>query len=362
MFKKAIAAVAIFSVIGYLVYLEIDKAGSDSQQPRNRTVPVATTAVIMDEFVDQVEALGTARARESIDLTAGTTDKIADINFTDGMSVQKGDVLATLLNDEEEANLKVAEANFREQKRELERVRGLVKTRALPAARLDTQTSLYERAVAERSVALARLEDRKIIAPFDGILGLRQVSEGALVTPGTVIATLDDLSLIKLDFTIPETFLASLKVGQEIQARTDAYGERLFTGKVINIDSRINPISRAVTVRAEIVNDDRTLRPGMLMRVDLIKNRSRSLMIPEEAVLSFGTRKFVFVVDENMKASRQEIKIGRRTPGNVEILSGLALGENVVTEGTLKVRHGANVKLNNQINMQADVKTGGDAS
>ncbi|PCI33621.1 MAG: efflux transporter periplasmic adaptor subunit [Alphaproteobacteria bacterium] len=309
------------------------------------TVTVVVAPVILDIFTDKIEALGTTRANESVNITATTTDKVSKINFTDGMIARKGQILVELINDEERADLRSAEANAEQQRRDLIRIRGLVKARTLPTARLDDQKTLDKKARADVQVAQARIRDRQIIAPFDGQLGLRLVSLGALVTPGTVITTLDDLSSIKLDFTVPEGFLATLKVGQAITALSDAYPGKTFDGTVSNIGSRVDPVSRAVTVRALLANKDRKLRPGMLMRVNLIKNQSPSIMIPEEALVTTADHKYVFLVQDGTSVTQQTVVIGRRRPGAIEILKGLEAGQQVVVEGTLKLRQGSKVTL-----------------
>ncbi|WP_321397264.1 efflux RND transporter periplasmic adaptor subunit [Emcibacter sp.] len=315
-----------------------------TRQAGERVVQVIANEVIKDQFVDTVEALGTTKANESVVLTTTITDKVSAIHFTDGMFVKKGTVLATLITEEEQADLRNAEANFDEQERELKRVRGLVEAKTLATARLDAQKTLYEKALAQLQIAHARIRDRQIIAPFDGKLGIRQISVGALVTPGTVITTIDDLSVIKVDFTVPEAFLSVLKEGQSIEARSEAY-DRLFKGLVTTIDTRVNPTSRAVTVRAEIPNDELLLRPGMLLSIDLIKNRAQSIMIPEESIINYEDRKYVFVVQKDNTVSRRQVETGRRRPGAVEVLSGLQVGELVVSQGLLKIQDGTRVSV-----------------
>ena len=312
-------------------------------QPPKSPTPVDVTPAILTEFVDKFEALGTAKARESVTLTASTTDKIKDLRFSDGMTVTKGTIIATLDIDEEIAELRAAKANLAEQKRELKRVTNLVKARTFPTARLDEQKTLYEKAQAEVQVAEARIDVRQIVAPFDGVLGLRLVSPGALVVPGTPISTLDDISIIKLDFTVPETVLASLRPGLTVKARASAWPDKVFTGKVTTIDTRINPVSRAVTIRAEIPNPDAALRPGMLMTVELIHNRTLALTIPEQALLADQDKNYIYVLN-NDAVQKKFVTIGRRRPGHVEITSGLKADENVVIAGTIRVRDGSPVK------------------
>ena len=345
MIKKILVLVLILISGTALYYIGQLNKPAQGHRRGPGTVTVVVAPVILDIFTDKIEALGTTRANESVNITATTTDKVSKINFTDGMIARKGQILVELINDEERADLRSAEANAEQQRRDLIRIRGLVKARTLPTARLDDQKTLDKKARADVQVAQARIRDRQIIAPFDGQLGLRLVSLGALVTPGTVITTLDDLSSIKLDFTVPEGFLATLKVGQAITALSDAYPGKTFDGTVSNIGSRVDPVSRAVTVRALLANKDRKLRPGMLMRVNLIKNQSPSIMIPEEALVTTADHKYVFLVQDGTSVTQQTVVIGRRRPGAIEILKGLEAGQQVVVEGTLKLRQGSKVTL-----------------
>ncbi len=357
MIKKILIPILILLIGGAIYYIGQQNTPSVYKRGGPRIILVKVAPVISDVFTDSIEALGTTKANESLDITATTTDKISKINFTDGMSARKGQILVELVSDEEIANLRSAKANFEQQKRDLKRIQGLVKARTLPTARLDEQKTLFEKAKADIQVAEARIRDRQIIAPFDGQLGLRQISLGSLVTPGTVITTLDDLSTIKLDFTVPEAFLAALKNGQTINALTEAYPDRDFIGTVTNIGSRIDPVSRAVSVRAIIANDDRSLRPGMLMRVKLIKNKRQSIMIPEEALLTSAEKKYVFLIQDDNYAKQQTVLIGSRRPGSVEILAGLKIGQSVVVEGAIKLRDGSKVTI---INSAISPKTSHD--
>ena len=194
------------------------------------------------------------------------------------------------------------------------------------------------------AAARAQLNDTIIRAPFAGRVGLRHVSVGSFVNTSTVITTLDDTSVIKLDFSVPEVFLAQLRAGLEITGRTTAYAGESFTGKVASIDNRLDPVSRAVIVRARIDNRDGRLKPGMLMTVRLVRAEAPALLIPEQALVPEGDRKFVFAVRDD-KAVRVEVRTGRRRPGEVEVVDGLAEGDRIVIEGTQKVRDGVSVAV-----------------
>jgi membrane fusion protein (multidrug efflux system) len=171
---------------------------------------------------------------------------------------------------------------------------------------------------------------------------LRRVSVGALISPGDVITTLDDTSVIKLDFSVPETFVSILREGLSVRATAPAYPGRTFAGKVASIDSRVDMNTRSVTVRALLANEDGALKAGMFLNVSLAKDDRQTLIIPEEALTPEAEKQFVFVVADG-KAQRREVRIGGRSPGSVEILAGLDAGERVIVEGTQKVRDGAPV-------------------
>ena len=347
MIKKILVLVLVAGLGVGLYYIGQANKPPQGQRRGPGNVGVVVAPVVSDIFTDQIEALGTTKANESVNITATTTDKISKINFTDGMTAQKGQILVELVSDEERANLRSAEVNAEQMQRDLARIEGLVKARTLPTARLEDQRTLYKKALADVQVAQSRIRDRQIVAPFEGQLGLRLVSLGSLVTPGTVISTLDDLSVMKLDFTVPEGFLATLKIGQPINALSNAYPNQPFIGQVTNIGSRVDPVSRAVNVRAILPNEDRKLRPGMLMRVNLIKNQSQSIMIPEEALVTTATGTHVFLVVDGSQVKQQTVITGRRRPGAVEILEGLEIGQRIVIEGTMKLRNGSKITIKN---------------
>jgi membrane fusion protein (multidrug efflux system) len=219
----------------------------------------------------------------------------------------------------------------------------LFTTKALSESQLDQIQATLSANEARVAGARSQLNDTIIRAPFAGRVGLRQVSLGGFVSPGTVITTLDDTSVIKLDFSVPEVFLSSLTEGMEISAGTAAYPTEKFKGKVSNIDSRVDPVSRAVLVRARLDNSDGRLKPGMFMTVRLMRAEAPALLIPEQALVPEGERKFVFVVREG-KAVKTEVTTGRRRPGEVEVTKGIASGDVVISEGIQKVRDGSPVQ------------------
>lgn len=313
-----------------------------------RPTPVNAARVHAENFSDRLEAIGTTSANESITVTAKAQGIVRALRFEDGQTMAKGEEIAIIDNGEQDAKLNVELANLEEQRRALERTTDLARSQNVSKSRVDEQTAALRKAEANVAAARARVADYRIVAPFGGILGTRKVSLGALVSPGTVITTLDDISVVKLDFAVPESFLAVLKPGLDIEATTTAYPGEIFKGQVVAVDSRIDPVTRSIGIRARIPNPDLRLRPGMLMIVDLIKNSRNSLIVPEQALIPEPNAQFVIVVSNDNVASRVKVIIGRRKLGYVEVLEGLNEGDLVVTDGTLDVRPGGKVDVLNR--------------
>lgn len=326
-------------------------------KPPKAPPPVTLTAVTTDTFVDTIEAIGTAHANESVTLTAKVTETVRAISFEDGQHVEKGALVAELLNTEQSADLAEARAAALEASQQFDRISNLVKKGNASQAQLDSQRAARDAAAARVDALEARLDDRLIRAPFAGVLGLRSVSPGELVAPGDPIVTLDDISIIKVDFSVPESFLAALKPGLTIRAKSAAYPDRVFEGKVAMVDTRVDPVSRAVLVRAIVENGDGALRPGMLMSVDLVNNERRSLVVPEIALVPVQSRQYVYVVKDGV-AHRVPIEIGTRRIGDVEVTGGLNEGDLVITEGTNRAADNKPVKV---VEDPLPGKAGGDS-
>ena len=308
-----------------------------------QTVDVITAEASIQPLGIEIEAVGTARANESVEVTSKASNTVTAIRFEEGDLVRKGAILVELNGDEARAALAEAEAALAESQNNFKRSRDLYSQQALSVSQLDLIESTLKGNLARVDVAKARLADTIIRASFDGKTGFRRVSLGSLVSPGTVITTLDDTSIIKLDFTVVETYLYALKKGLPVLARTAGLPGREFTGKVSQIDSRVDPVSRSIAVRAELPNPKGELRPGMFMTVKLQGEVSPALLVPENAIVPEQGHTFVFVV-ENGEATRRAVKLGKRRPGVVEVLDGLKEHERVVIEGTQNLRDGGPVR------------------
>jgi membrane fusion protein (multidrug efflux system) len=304
---------------------------------------VIVAPVVMKQISDRIEALGTARATESVNITASITEKVTQIHFDDGQQVKAGDKLVVLDQAEEQAELIRAQAVRGERKLALQRLQQLEERQLTSPDEIDRTRLELEQAEASISVIRSRISDRVIRAPFDGTVGLRNISVGALVETGDLIATLDDTREIKLDFSVPSIFLVELKPGLKINARAAALGNKEVLGEVRSIDSRIDPVTRSIQVRAVLPNPDGSIIPGILMQVDLLRNTRQALVIPEAALLPLADRQYVMLrVDKDGKdtVEKRQVKIGLRLPGYVEVINGLSADDQVVTHGNSKVQPG----------------------
>jgi len=307
-------------------------------------IPVVATPARTEHLSLEVEALGTARASESIDVTSKVANLVTAIRFTEGQQVRKGDILVELDGAQARADLAVADAALKESASQLQRSRELYATKVLSDQQIEQIESTYSANVARVAAARSRLSDTVIRAPFNGRVGLRRASVGGLVAPGTVITTLDDTSTIKLDFTVPERVVAAMKPGLTLEAKSVAYPGKVFEGKVASVDSRVDPNTRSVVVRALVPNGDGLLKPGMFLNVHLSRGTADVLVVPEESLVPEQGDVFVYVVQDG-KASKRKIQTGQRSVGTVQVTDGLRAGEIVVTEGTQKLRDGASVSV-----------------
>lgn len=316
-------------------------------------VPVVVAPPRVTQIAERVESIGTARSNESITITAKQTGVVAKITFEEGQRARSGQVLVELdakerkaEYDQAVADLEQAKATRDEARLAFDRGKQLRASGSATEARLEALESAAKSSVsrvisAEARIqgASARLEDMRVAAPFEGRVGLRQVSLGALVQPGTAITTLDDVSKIKLEFSVPENVLDKLRNGLDVAAKAQAYGARVFSGKVTAIDTRIDPVTRAVRVNALFDNSDDALKPGLFLNVVLaLSMRDGALMVPEEAVVPEGLKASIFVIKDG-RAEKRDVKLGERMPGEVEIVEGLKAGEAVVVQGVQKIRH-----------------------
>lgn len=346
--QLASAAALVVAVVAGCSGKPPEAAGKTGPQ----AVEVVTVAATMKPLGVEIEAVGTARANEAVEVTSKASNTVTAIRFEEGDRVRKGEVLVELDGAEARASLAEAEAALAESQNQFKRSRDLFTSKALSESQLDLIEATLKANQARVDVAKARLADTIIRASFDGNVGFRRVSVGSLVSPGSVITTLDDASLIKLDFTVAETYIHALDKNLPVIAATAGLPGREFHGKVTHLDSRVDPVTRSIAVRAELPNPKGELKPGMFMTVRLQGEVAPALLVPEGAIVPEQGHTYVFVV-ENAVALRREVKLGKRRPGEVEIVDGLKEHERVVTEGTQNLRDGSTVN-----DQRADTPTG----
>lgn len=309
-------------------------------------------AVVVDRtFSDQIDVLGVARGRRSVNITSSSTELITRVLFADGQAVRAGQPLVELQAREEDAGIIEARAQVQQAQRDYDRFAALAERGIAPRVTAEQAQTALQSAQAGLTAAQARRGDRLIRAPFAGVLGLSTVTAGTLINPGAVIATLDDTSVIRVDFPVPERYLGSLRSGLSITATSDAYENQQFAGRIALIDTRVNEETRAVIARAEFANPGGRIRPGMLMRVSIAQGVRTGAAVPEAAIQYQGEGAYVYRIaqqGERSTAQRVEVRAGAVENGFVEIVGGLAAGDRVVGSGLNRIQPGAPIRVAGQ--------------
>lgn len=363
---KIIVAVAIVALVGGMIY-EVENGATPAASDRSggaggggagggqggpggrggeRAVAVEVVPARADELRRRVEAVGTTRALQSIDVVPLAEGQIRQINVDPGGEIAAGEVIATLDSAIEEATLTEARAALAERRSALARSEQLARANSVTISQAALETLRAEVAVTDAAVQRAErtLADRTVRAPFDGVLGIRAVDVGARVDTSTVLTTLDDLDEVEIEFLLPETVYGQIRAGQPVEATSAAFPDAAFDGVVSVVDSRIDRVSRAFRVRARLPNPDRRLPAGMFMRLDLALDTRMAVVVPEEALLIEGGEPNVFVVVDGT-AEQRRIEIGLRSAGTVEVVEGVEAGEMVVARGIQSLRDGAAVRV-----------------
>lgn len=318
-----------------------DKQGRDS----GPAATVTAYTVSLKPWAEQIESVGTSKAKESTVISAKQSERIAAVHFESGQRVMKGQLLVELDAGVVRAELAVAQANLADLNAQVARMQNLQAKQLVAKSQFDTLISNRNAARANVQAAQERLNDRVIRAPFSGVLGLRQISPGQFVNAGFAMVNLDDLSLMWVDFPVPESLLSELKTGQDIVLRSDAFPMQEFPAEVSSIDSRIDIATRAIMVRAALSNQAGLIRPGMLFRVTLQQASQSQLVVPELAVQQVGNRSFVYRVLPDKSVQSVDVRLGSRQQGSVSIVEGLKAGDQIVLDGTSKLRDGMNIVI-----------------
>jgi len=333
-----------FGVPRAMALLGLEKRNATAATAPAGPVNVAVSPVRTGTVIKRAESVGTVRAREAVTITAKSPGIVSAIRFQEGQRVPAGEALVVLEDAALRGELDQARALLDDARSQLQRAQRL-SSGVVAEQRVDTLYAVARGAEARVRSVQARLDETRVTAPFAGRVGLRSVSLGALVQPGTPITTLDDISRVRVEFSVPEVYVARVQPGSIVSARSPAFGERRFQGTVLVADTRIDPATRTIRLISEFDNPDETLRPGLFLTIELdLETRNDALMVPEEALDPVGERAFVFVIREN-RAHRAEVTLGQRLAGEVEILRGVSATDQVVVRGIQRLRNNAPVRI-----------------
>ena len=324
-----------------------DAPKGDAPKPGGppKGLPVNAEKVKLAKVDDEVSAVGSLIAEDSVVIRPELDGRITALPFQEGQAVKAGARLVTLDASEYAAQLAQVRADLATERQRLQRTIDLSKQGFLSKDALEVQQGTVNRLKAREQEAQSRLSKMSIVAPFSGIVGLRQVSPGAYVKAGNDIVRLENVSTLKVDFRVPETYLSRLAPNQDVFVRLDAFPSQDFRGKVYASEPSVDERTRTVVLRARIANPDLKLKPGMFVRVAMtIGTRANAITVPEQAIWPQGRDSFVFRVVDG-KAALTKVEIGTRRPGLVEIAKGLGADDMVVTDGQIKLRDGAPVTV-----------------
>lgn len=311
----------------------------------NRAVPVEVATARKATATDDLWSIGSLRSDESVQVSSELTGRIAEILFKEGEQVKAGAVLVKL--DDALANAEVADARARLDlaRANFDRAQSLSRSGSGTERALDEATSALATGRATLQLAETRLAKLSITAPFDGRVGLRDLSVGAYATPGAPIVNLEKIDQLKVDFRVPETVLTEVSVGQEVEVTVDALRGKIFPGTIYAIDPHVDVNGRSLRIRARLANPELVLRPGLFARVIIKGLEERQVVrVPESAVVPAGNDKLVFSIVGG-KAKENKVTVGRRRAGEVEILTGIEEGTQVVISGQTRLREGGAVEV-----------------
>ncbi|MGS0673491.1 efflux RND transporter periplasmic adaptor subunit [Shewanella sp. 125m-1] len=331
-------------VAGAITFSSLTEAKrTDLKQRPVRTVPVVTGIVQQHDLSQSLSLIGKLDAEQSVYIAPQIAGKIKSILVSTEQKIDNGQILIQLDDAKAQAALAEAAAYLADEKRKLKEFLKLIDKNAITQTEIDAQKASVDMASARLAAAQADLDYHYLTAPFAGTAGLIDFSQGKMVTTGTELLTLDDLSSMRLDLQVPENHLSQLSVGMRVSAKSRAWPNTDFIGKVIAIDSRVNQDTLNLRVRVQFNNPNLQLKPGMMMSATLLFPSVSEPVIPVQALEYSGTNRFVYVIDENGIAKRTKVTLGARIENEVLITGGLSIGDKVVVQGLVNMRDGLRV-------------------
>jgi membrane fusion protein (multidrug efflux system) len=315
----------------FFYFYKVSHFGRPSGNVQHVILPtwVVSSSTLQEPF----EAPATLRAQNSTEVTASVTALVKRISFQEGQLVDKDEILVELSHGDQSGSLSQAIAKQKEKKEGLEKVKALFEKGQTGREAYDDAIAAHKESEGHVQALREKLKDRLITAPFSGVLGVKRISEGAAVTPGTCLTTLDDLSAMKVSFYLPEQALSRLNVGQAVELIVDSFPQKAFQGVIDLVDTHICPKTRTVEVRAHLDNKEGLLRTGMSARVKLKSAPRQALLVPESAVFSISGQQYVYVMDQKNMIHQRPVQAMLTQPGWMEIAQGLREKDTLVREG-----------------------------
>ncbi|MCL1147864.1 efflux RND transporter periplasmic adaptor subunit [Shewanella marinintestina] len=331
----------VAGAVSYSSYSEAKR--TDTKDRPVRTVPVVTGLVEQHDLSQSLSLIGKLDAEQSVYIAPQIAGKIKSIQINTDQEISQGQILVQLDDAKAQAALAEANAYLADEKRKLKEFLKLIDKNAITKTEIDAQTASVDMALARLAAAQADLDYHYLSAPFSGTAGLIDFSQGKMVTAGTELLSLDDLSSMRLDLQVPENYLSQLSVGMAVSAKSRAWPDQAFIGKVIAIDSRVNQDTLNLKVRVQFDNPLHQLKPGMMMSATMLFPSVSEPVIPVQALEYSGTNRFVYVIGTDGIAKRTKVTLGARIDNEVLITEGLSIGDKVVVQGLVNMRDGLRV-------------------
>lgn len=333
------------AVGGWYLFAEPATNAREVAGPRARAVPVQTELAEAGRAATRIRATGSLRASDAVVVQPEIAGRVTEVLFDQGQAVTAGTPMIKLAPETFQAELTVAEAALVLAQENFTRSEELSRRGATAAQALDEARANLRTAEAEVDLARVRLADTSITAPFDGVVGLKEISVGRYVEPGDELVALERIDPLYLDFRLSERWLTKLKQGDTVAVTVDALPDQIFEGTIAALDPKVDVNGRAVQLRATVPNPDRSLRPGLFARVDLdLDAREDAVLVPEAAIVLQEDGPIVYRIEDG-KALVTPVSTGVRRDGRVEITQGLQAGATVVVNGHVRLRDQAQVEI-----------------
>ena len=350
--------VAFIAGLGFIKFKQFQAMAEQFAAMQPPPDAVTTIVAAEEEWPNSINAIGTVAAVQGVTVSADLPGVVDRIAFDSGKAVEKGDVLVQLDTRQEQAQLAGAESALELARLNHERMQGLVKQDAVSRAEYDTAAATYKQAEARIGEIRATIERKTIRAPFSGVLGIRQVNLGQYLTGGDPVVPLQSLNPIYVNFAVPQQDTADMRIGRTVHITVGEAGSDDFTGRVSAVDSVVDQTTRNVQVQATLANPGGKLRPGMFVQAQVMLGAAQHIVaLPASAINYAPYGDSVFVVSDMKNPQgqpyrgvrQQVVKLGAARGDQIAVLSGIKTGEEIVTSGVFKLRNGAPIQINNNV-------------